>query len=261
MVSPFVEEWGRQAAFIPTAFLFLLFSLPCLVFVKEEQITSSISIDIFRKAYINVYQVVRQAKMHKPAFQFIIARFFYLDAINTLIVFMAVFVSQVLKYSNQQIEMLLIVSTTCAIFGALIYGRISDRIGPKKTLLIILSQWFLVFSSATFTTNPFHFWLIGSVAGISLGALWAADRALLLKLSPTDQIGTYFGFYQFVGRFSSVIGPILWGVTTDAFLDLGSVRFRIATAVLLVPLIIGLTFLIRTPDQPTSIYFASNQTT
>ena len=58
MVSPFVEEWGRQAAFIPTAFLFLLFSLPCLVFVKEQQITSSISIDIFRKAYINVYQVV-----------------------------------------------------------------------------------------------------------------------------------------------------------------------------------------------------------
>ena len=257
MVSPFVEEWGRQAAFIPTAFLFLLFSLPCLVFVKEEQITSSISIDIFRKAYINVYQVVRQAKMHKPAFQFIIARFFYLDAINTLIVFMAVFVSQVLKYSNQQIEMLLIVSTTCAIFGALIYGRISDGIGPKKTLLIILSQWFLVFSSATFTTNPFHFWFIGSIAGISLGALWAADRALLLRISPPDQIGTYFGFYQFAGRFSAVIGPILWGITTDAFLDLGSVRFRIATAVLLVPLIIGLALLVRTSDQPTSIHLAT----
>ena len=111
-----------------------------------------------------------------------------------------------------------------------------------------------------FTVQSILFWLIGSVAGISLGALWAADRALLLKLSPTDQIGTYFGFYQFVGRFSSVIWPIFLGVTTDAFLDLGSVRFRIATAVLLVPLIIGLTLLIRTPDKPTYIYFASNQT-
>ncbi len=253
MVSPFVEEWGRQAAFIPTAFLFLLFSLPCLLFVKDEKLSSSINIDICRRAYMELYHLVSQKKVNKATVQFIIARFFYLDAINTLIVFMAVFVSQVLKYSNQQIEMLLIVSTTCAIFGALIYGRISDKIGPKKTLLIILSQWFIVFSAAAVTTNPLHFWVIGSLAGISLGALWASDRALLLRISPVDQIGTYFGFYQLVGRFSSVIGPILWGITTDAFIDLGEMRFRIATAILIVPLIIGFAMLMRTADRPQCI--------
>ena len=253
MVSPFVEEWGRQAAFIPTAFLFLLFSLPCLLFVKDEKLSSSINIDICRRAYMELYHLVSQKKVNKATVRFIIARFFYLDAINTLIVFMAVFVSQVLKYSNQQIEMLLIVSTTCAIFGALIYGRISDKIGPKKTLLIILSQWFIVFSAAAVTTNPLHFWVIGSLAGISLGALWASDRALLLRISPVDQIGTYFGFYQLVGRFSSVIGPILWGITTDAFIDLGEMRFRIATAILIVPLIIGFAMLMRTADRPQCI--------
>ena len=253
MVSPFVEEWGRQAAFIPTAFLFLLFSLPCLLFVKDEKLSSSINIDICRRAYMELYHLVSQKKVNKATVRFIIARFFYLDAINTLIVFMAVFVSQVLKYSNQQIEMLLIVSTTCAIFGALIYGRISDKIGPKKTLLIILSQWFIVFSAAAVTTNPLHFWVIGSLAGISLGALWASDRALLLRISPVDQIGTYFGFYQLVGRFSSVIGPILWGITTDAFIDLGEMRFRIATAILIIPLIIGFAMLMRTADRPQCI--------
>tara|TARA_B100000029_G_scaffold93931_3_gene84108 strand:- start:19093 stop:20307 length:1215 start_codon:yes stop_codon:yes gene_type:complete len=251
MVSPFVKAWGRQAAFIPTAFLFLLFSVPCLTMVSEKNRPSQINIDILRRAYTNVYHLIRESKTHKASFQFIIARFFYLDAINTLIVFMAVFVSQVLNYSDKQIETLLIVSTTSAIFGALIYGKITDKIGPKKTLLIILSQWIVVFSAATLTKNPLLFWLIGSLAGISLGALWASDRAFLLQISPRDQIGAYFGFYQLVGRFSSVIGPLLWGVTTDTFSDLGNIRFRIATAVLIAPLVIGIALLTRTSDKPT----------
>ena len=83
MVSPFVEEWGRQAAFIPTAFLFLLFSLPCLLFVKDEKLSSSINIDICRRAYMELYHLVSQKKVNKATVQFIIARFFYLDAIDS----------------------------------------------------------------------------------------------------------------------------------------------------------------------------------
>ena len=249
MVSPFVDKLGREAAFIPTAILFLFFSVPCLLFVRDKQTGNKISRQVINHAYLNLYHLCRQINYYKEPFKFIIARFFYLDAINTLIVFMAVFVSQVLNYSNHQIELLLIFCTTSAIPGSLLYGWISDKIGPKKTLLIILLQWLIVFSAATITQNSSYFWAIGCLAGISLGGTWASDRAFLFKIAPPEQSGLFFGLYQLVGRFSSVVGPIIWGITTDSLIDLGSLRFRIATAIHLVPLLLGISLLIFVSDK------------
>ena len=249
MVAPFVTQWGRGAAFIPTAFLFLLFSLPCFLFVKESPTGVPWSASLLKEGYSQIFRTFRNARSHSNLLRFIGARFLYVDAINTLLIFMAVYVTEVIGFTDSQVRLLLITSTTFAIVGSLVYGRVVDRFGPKRTLTIVLAQWAVVFIIAATTFYAPVFWFIGALAGIALGGTWTADRTFLLRLAPPQQTGEFFGLYQLAGRFAAVIGPLIWGLTTDGLADLGSLRFRIAILVLLVNLVLGFALLMGVREQ------------
>jgi UMF1 family MFS transporter len=245
MVAPFVDQWGRGAAFLPTALLFLLFAIPCFLFVKEVRTDVPWSARLIKEGYIQLYHTLRNARSHSNLLKFIGARFLYVDAVNTLLIFMAVYVTQVIGFTDEQVRVLLIISTSFAIVGSFLYGRVVDHIGPKKTLTIVLIQWGVVFIAAATTVYSPVFWIIGAMAGIALGGTWTADRAFLTRLAPPAQMGEFFGLYQLAGRFAAVTGPLIWAATTDGLADLGMVRFRIAILVLLVNVVLGFIFLMR----------------
>jgi UMF1 family MFS transporter len=249
MVAPFVDQWGRGAAFLPTALLFLLFAIPCFLFVKEVRTDVPWSARLIKEGYIQLYHTLRNARSHSNLLKFIGARFLYVDAVNTLLIFMAVYVTQVIGFTDEQVRVLLIISTSFAIVGSFLYGRVVDHIGPKKTLTIVLIQWGVVFIAAATTVYSPVFWIIGAMAGIALGGTWTADRAFLTRLAPPAQMGEFFGLYQLAGRFAAVTGPLIWAATTDGLADLGMVRFRIAILVLLVNVVLGFIFLMRVREE------------
>ncbi len=249
MVKPFVDAGGRGAAFLPTALLFLLFALPCFLLVKEARSNARWSSRLLQKGYAQLMSTLRNARGHSNLLRFIGARFLYVDSVNTLLVFMAVYVTKVIGFTDDQVRWLLIISTTFAIVGSFIYGRVVDRIGPKKTLIIVLLQWALVFIASAATFHQPVFWVIGALAGIALGGTWTADRVFLTRLAPPERIGEFFGLYQLAGRFAAVIGPLVWGVTLWVLADWGSVRFRIAILALLVPLVLGFIVLLGVKER------------
>jgi UMF1 family MFS transporter len=249
MVAPFVDQWGRRAAFLPTALLFLLFAIPCFLFVKEVRTDVPWSARLIKEGYIQLYHTLRNARSHSNLLKFIGARFLYVDAVNTLLIFMAVYVTQVIGFTDEQVRVLLIISTSFAIVGSFLYGRVVDHIGPKKTLTIVLIQWGVVFIAAATTVYSPVFWIIGAMAGIALGGTWTADRAFLTRLAPPAQMGEFFGLYQLAGRFAAVTGPLIWAATTDGLAGLGMVRFRIAILVLLVNVVLGFIFLMRVREE------------
>ena len=113
---------------------------------------------------------------------------------------------------------MLLSAITAAIFGGVIWGFVVDKLGPKKTLTIVLSGWITTFIIASFV-GFLHLhigWLfvVACCAGICLGGTWASDRPLMLRLTPPDRVGEFYGLYGMVGRFSAVTGPLLWGFTT-----------------------------------------------
>jgi UMF1 family MFS transporter len=252
MVKPFVDQWGVGAAFLPTAILFLVFALPCFFFVKEGASQVPLSARLFKEGYSQLYNTLRNARGYSNLLKFIGARFLYVDAVNTLLVFMAFYVIEVIGFSEDQARMLFIVSTTFAVVGSFLYGRLVDWMGPKKTLMVVLLQWGIVFAAVAFTNYPSAFWVLGALAGIALGGTWTADRAFLTRLAPPERVGEFFGLYQFAGRFAAVVGPLLWGGTTFILEDWGMVRFRIAILVLLVNVILGFILLTRVRGQPAS---------
>ena len=240
LIAPIASNWGRVSTFIPTGVAFLLFSLPCYLFIKETPSGKGLSVHLLKESYVQIYQTIRQHSQHINLFRFIAARFLYVDAINTLLVFMAIYLTEVIGFNDSTIRVLLLTSASSAIIGSFLYGRLTDYLGPKNTLFIILAQWIVVFIGLAATSSPLFIWAIGFLTGTALGGTWTADRTLLTRLAPPSQIGEFFGLYQLAGKFAAVIGPLIWGVTVESLAELGNMRFRIAILALLINVVLGL---------------------
>jgi UMF1 family MFS transporter len=214
--------------FLFVAIAFLAIGFPCFVFVAEPGNAHPRPIFTWGAVKESAAQTVHTLKSgnkYPGLLRFLLGRAFYTDAINTVILFMSLYTVNVAISTGltkadgeQKAQLVLMSAVTAAIFGGVAWGFVVDRIGPKHTLTIVLSGWITTFTLASFV-GFLHLhigWLfvVASLAGICLGGTWASDRPLMLRLTPPDRVGEFYGLYGMVGRFSAVTGPLLWGATT-----------------------------------------------
>jgi len=250
MVKPFVSEAGRVASFIPTAFLFLLFSLPCFFMVKEEKKkVSAISWRAVKEGVAKIKNTLVSTTKYPGLLRFLIANFIYCDAVNTVIAFMSVYAHQVVGFNDSMIRILFIVSTLFAVAGSLIFGWITDRLGAKKTLMVVLCTWIVGLTVAIVSFSMWVFWMVGSIVGIALGGTWVSARSLVVELSPSEKIGEIYGLYNMGGKFGFILGPLVWGAIVLMFSGLGIHKYRIAVCSLLLFLSGGLYLLRKVPSR------------
>jgi len=106
-----------------------------------------------------------------------------------------------------------------AIPAGIAWGRVVDRLGPRRTLDIVLVLWMAVFASAAAIGAwglPSELaYGLGVAMGIGLAGLWSADRPLMARLAPPRYYGQFFGLYAMVGRFAAIIGPVMWFLIAD----------------------------------------------
>lgn len=235
--------------FLATAVLFLVFALPCFLFVRERaRPTSGIGARAAIAAFRQVQETFLSLRRRPRLARFLVGRAFYTDAVNTVIAFMGIYVTNAVGMSAVEAQLVLAVAIVFAAIGGFAWGGVVDRIGPKRTLMRVLALWVVVFTWATavglFHLPPASFWPVPALAGIALGGTWSADRPLMLMLTPPARVGEYYGLYGMVGRFSAVTGPLLWALVADR-LGLGRPA---AVASLLV--FIGVAVLILRPLDP-----------
>jgi UMF1 family MFS transporter len=223
---PTPEQTERyRTVFQVSAALFLIFSIPCFVFVRERRRADrTFNLDAARAAVRQVASTIRSTGKYPGLTRFLVGRFFYTDAVNTVILFMGVYVSNEVGFTSQQVTQVLLLAICFAFVGGLLLGRLVDRIGPKKTLDIVLGTWVVVFiwvaAVGLFKLPGNFFWPAACLAGIALGGTWAADRPYMLRLTPPDKIGEFYGLYGMIGRFAAITGPLIWALIVD-LLDLG----------------------------------------
>ncbi|MGB2706319.1 MAG: MFS transporter [Candidatus Omnitrophota bacterium] len=250
LVRPFVLRYGRQAAFIPTAIFFLLFSLPCFLFVKDRLAAGMGKFEIrIADSWRRVKETLTHIREYPGLFNFLIAAFITLNAINTIMVFMSVYTKKVIGFANSEIITFYIVSTVFAILASFVTGFITDRFGAKRTLSVVLGLWCIGILLAGVSFSKTLFWIVGPLVGICLGATWTSARALVVDLSPPEMVGEVFGFYGLIGKSASIIGPLIWGVCVWAFGFLGILRYRLAILSLLLFLVAGLIILQKVPNS------------
>jgi UMF1 family MFS transporter len=215
-----LDAIGREGMFKITAGFFLLFSIPCFVLVKEP-ITRPFRVtrEIILGSIGQVTNTLRRANQFPGLVRFLVGRFFYADAINCLIIFMGIYVTNELGFTDAQAQILLIIAVTSSIIGAWVWGIMVDKIGPKRSLNLVLYLWMIVLLGVSlipmlnFPTQSF--WLVAVPAGIAMAGIWCADRPYLLRLVPAQYIGEFFGLYSMVGRFATILGPAMWVVIAD----------------------------------------------
>ena len=162
---------------------------------------------------------------------------------------MSVYAHQVMGFSDSMIRILLMVSTVFAIAGSLVFGWVTDHLGAKKTLVVVLYVWIVALAAAIASFSPFMFWMVGPMVGVALGGTWVSARALVVDLSPPEQIGEIYGLYNMGGKFGFIVGPLVWGAIVWAFGGLGIIKYRIAITSLLLFLAGGLYLLRKVPEK------------
>ncbi|MDQ3630510.1 MAG: MFS transporter [Actinomycetota bacterium] len=247
-IGAIATEGNAQAAFLPAAVLFGVFALPCFLLVREgPRRTRPEGAPAPRRALAELAATVRRAR-HAPHGRLLVARFFYVDALATVIQFMTVYARRTGDFGDREIDLLLAVATVAAIGGAIGAGLTAERVGPRKVVLVTLAVTVATLVLGAGTGSSALLWVLGPVVGMALGSLSAVDRIFLLRLVPEDRRGEDFSLYALVGKLSSGFGPlVLWGGTVLVMRELaGFSAFdasRVAVGVLAAAALVGLLIL------------------
>jgi UMF1 family MFS transporter len=231
-----------------TAILFLIFAIPIFLFVREPRIKGGAAVTAadIRDAFGQLRRSIAHAREVPGLGRFLLGRFFYSDAVNTVIVVMSVVVVKTMGLSEADANLVLLSLTLVAIAMSFVWGWLCDRQGPKRTLVMVLISWAvgLIIGGVAIglgRAGLVPFLVAGAILGSGLGGVQVADRVLMVRLSPPDRLGEFFGIYGLVGKGSQVVGQLLYGLILFLLLDsLGNGAYQIAVLSLLVTMLIGL---------------------
>lgn len=216
-----VLDLGYRGTFRFLAVAFAVFSIPIFVWVKEHRPRQPGSPPSPTRVVRGLVESWRRASRYPGLVRFLVGRFLYTDAINTLIGgFLAIFVLRELELNESAVTRLLGLAIATAIIGGLGGGRLVTRFGALVVLRAVLLVWAVaivmgVLAAATGLTALI--WVVSAVGGAALGATWTADRVVMLELSPRQHLGEFYGLYATVGRFATILGPLAWALVVDGF--------------------------------------------
>lgn len=235
---------GRIGMFQMTAGFFLIFSIPCFLFVKDTG-TGPIRFgkETLKNSLIQLKLTLSKTNQFPGLRRFFIGRVFYADTVNTLILFMGIYVTNELGFTDDQVQQILAFAIVSAIIGAPIWGIVVDRIGPKKTLNAVLVMWMVILAGIAaipiFGFDENLMWYIAPIAGVAIGGTWCADRPYLVRLVSPQYIGEMFGVYSMTGRFGSVAGPFMWAMVAEKVTVLGvEIGFNLGRPVAVISLLV-----------------------
>ena len=224
LVAPIVSgTWnlggpsGRQAAFLPTAALFLLFSLP-LFFLCHDHVPrprAERRTVRFREIAAKIAEAFRDAKKYPGLRRLLFASYLYQDALGTAIAFMAIYAVKVLGLAKGEEAKLFAALTVPAVVGSYLAGLASDRIGPRRTLVIVLWGWVAGLLAIALAPGLGAFWAAGALLGFVFGGIWSVERPLLLTLVPDAEAGRFFGLLVLSARAAAIVGPLVWALVAD----------------------------------------------
>ena len=217
LALPLVSSGRYAAAWIMVALFFAAFSLPAFLFLPMDKKTGVSFFSAATKGWKYSLAVMREIFGRCEVRKFMLSYLVYEDGVNTVIVFSSIFAATTLGFGAQELIALYLVVQMTALAGAFAMAKPTDVWGPKKIVMLSLILWTAVSLSAYVIADKVHFFLMASVAGLGLGTIQAASRALFTQFIPQGRESEYFGIYALVGKSSAIIGPLVFGYISSTF--------------------------------------------
>ena len=254
IVVPFTAHGGRVSTFVPTAILFLLFSLPLFLFCRDHNAIHGKKRIPWREAFRDVRHTLREAKQYPGTLRFILTSFLYQDAMGTIIANMALYAIFAMGFKGGSEATLFVILTIPAVIGSYIIGRLVDRFGPKRTLSWVLTTWVVLLVAMIVVPTRGAFWIVGACIGLIYGGVATAERPLLLSLVPDVEAGRFFSLMVLSSRAAAVVGPFVWAFAVDGLKpSLGTgFAYRAGVATVAIGMILALLMLRGVPNNFTS---------
>jgi UMF1 family MFS transporter len=241
-------------SFVLIAALFAIFAIPIFLLVTErrEGVGGRFRLRDALASFGQLRVTIEHARARPGLLRFIVGRFFYSDPINTAIAVMSLFAIHAVGFTSTEARFVLIGLIVAAVVASVGWGYLCDRIGPKRTLMLVLFSWVVGLLVIGLFLAKIPFLIAGVILGSGLGGVAVTDRLYLLRLTRPDEVGEMFGLYGLAGKLSAVIGPLLYGAIV-AFLDpdrVGTIAYQVAILSLLVLMVIGIVIVRGVPEPP-----------
>lgn len=227
-----------RLSFLTVALWWAIFSLPLLIFIPEKKVPNSVPLTkAVKEGLLQLKRTYGHIRRMNTIGIFLIAYWLYIDGVDTVIK-MAVKMGSSIGFETSDLIIALLMVQFIAFPSALIYSWFAKKIGVKNAVFVAISGYSIATFLAYFMETRIHFFGLAMIIGLFQGGIQALSRSLYARLIPKNREAEFYGFYNMLGKFASVIGPLLMGGIT---LLTGNVRFGILSILLL--FILGALFL------------------
>ena len=206
-------QTAMQIAFVITAAWWLVFTIPMLKDVQQKHFKPR-EPNAISRAIGGIGGTIKEMWSNKAIKYYMIAYFFYIDGVHTIIKLSTSYGTE-LGIDSTQLVLALLVTQFVAFPSAIIYGRLSSKYGTRKMLLIAIAAYFgITLFAALFLRTAAEFWVLAILVGMFQGGIQALSRSEFGKLCPKERANEHFGFFDIFGKYAAILGTFLVGTFT-----------------------------------------------
>jgi len=205
------SEAAIRLSFIFVAFWWGIFSLPLFLFVKEPKTKNQFgSWNLVQSGWRQFYHTFQEVKKLQVIFLFLLSYWFYIDGVDTVIL-MAVDYGMSIGLSSQSLILALLITQFVGFPAALIFGKIGEKLGAKTGIFISIGVYLSVTIWGALIQGEQEFYILAVIVGLVQGGIQSLSRSFYAKIIPQSKSAEFFGFYNMLGKFAAIIGPLLIG--------------------------------------------------
>ncbi len=200
-----------SVSFLITALWWALFTLPLMFFVQEKRRRDKVTVaGAAFSGYQQLINTFRDLRQLKPVLLFLAAYWLYIDGVDTIIR-MAVDYGKAIGFDSKGLIKAVLITQFIAFPAALFFGWLGHRIGARRAILLGISAYAVMTIWASRMTESWEFYALAAGIGLFQGGIQSLSRSYYARLIPADKAAEFFGFYNMLGKFAAIFGPMMVG--------------------------------------------------
>lgn len=200
-------------SFVISAVWWLIFAWPLLRH-GEQLYSVEPTNNPIKDSFIRLGKTIHHIRQYKKVAWFLLAYFFYIDGVDTIFT-MATSIGKDIGIKTTELMLVLLMVQLIAFPFSLLYGKIAEHFSTRSGIILGICTYIIICVYAFFLRTSLDYWILAVLIGTSQGGIQALSRSYFGKLVPKESSSEFFGFYNILGKFSAIIGPLLVGVVTQ----------------------------------------------
>ena len=200
-----------RLAFLMVAVWWAVFSIPLFLFVKEPSTSLCRRyVDVVADGLWQFTATFQRVRALRVVALFLAGYWLYIDGVGTIIV-MAVDYGLSIGFDSNTLILALLITQFIGFPAALVFGKIGERFGPRTGIFIGIGVYIIAVLWAFTMDSAVEFYFLAAVIGLVQGGVQSLSRSFYTRLIPADKSAEFFGFYNMIGKFATVMGPVVLG--------------------------------------------------